>query len=158
MPMKWVEPDVAYTHVDENDDPIFCVFHVYKDNDLDNPQTYHFRLDPGEQDEDFDIRDWPGYDPSKCPEENLAAACQAGDIISLMDDDPEGFCGLQPRQRRKATITLEVTYTTPKGFGSCDDMAYLIDASVRHSIGRGLLTEGQDDLEVDDYTLSVDVQ
>lgn len=156
MPMKWVEPDVAYTYVDGDDDPIFCVFHSYKDNDLDDPEPYHFRLDPGEKDEDFDIRDWPGYEPGLSPEENLAAACAAGDIVPLMDDDPEGFCGLQPRPRRKATVTLEVTY---KGeFGSCDDMAYLLDASLRHSIGRGLLTDGQDDLEVDDYKLSVDVE
>ena len=80
MPMKWVESELAASAI-YNDEEEVWVYHTYKNDQFDERLEYWFAMNRYEEGEtDFDIREWPSYDSSKSPVENIRTAIMAGDI------------------------------------------------------------------------------
>lgn len=80
MPMKWVPPEEAY-HCEARG---LTVYHCYKHDDFNNRLEYWFTTDAtGDEDGQFDIRDWANYDPVFSPIQNVRRATDMGAITPM---------------------------------------------------------------------------
>lgn len=62
MPMVWVEPETFFEYNG------ICIYHVYKNDNINEPRVYWYTVDISENSA-FDIRDLPEYDGSLTHEE-----------------------------------------------------------------------------------------
>lgn len=90
MPFQttWTDPAPFLTVPGPDGKPV-TVYHHYKDNDLDNgPLTYHFVMDPNDEDDSFDVRDLVNSEAN-------AAAIGAGLRIGVNHNEPGAGHALQ---------------------------------------------------------------
>jgi len=79
MPMQWVEPELFFEH-----DGI-RVYHAYKEGDWQNRLSYHYTLDPCDEEGGvFDVRTLPGYEEEADHRRLIATAIDSGWLVDFM--------------------------------------------------------------------------
>ena len=90
MPLVYAEPEIAFSVI-SSDGTEWSIFHVYKDNRLDNRMTYWYTTDEYEREQfEFDIRTIDIISNNTTHKQQLQYALDKG--IAIIKDN--GFAGV----------------------------------------------------------------